>query len=362
VVLDGDAVVDGNGFFNVALTNHPALADDGGVAFWASIFGAVGGLGNGSGIYRWNDGDLARVVRAGQMEPGGGNVFDALSWPSLNQAGDVAFVGFLDPTGEGIYRGDGGPLVEVARTGDLAPAGWVIEHFSPVGGVAINDAGQVAFRAEVDPPGCCGLADVIYLGDGGGLTRLVFGGQSLAEGTSVPAAISRNLTLNNQGQVAFTAQQLNSVSGIFRVDAGELVKIALSEELVPGSASETFVWISGYDFALNERGDVAFVANFDNGSQFVHGLFLFTDAHGLTRVVEPGTPLAGSTVQGFDFVGTNASDWRSGEPSGLDDEGNVVFRFRLTDNRSGIAVFRSSAIFQDGFESGNLAGWSSSLP
>ena len=363
VVRDGDAAVDGNGFLDVALTNHPALADDGQVAFWASIYGAVGGLGNGSGIYRWLNGNLTRIVRSGQPEPGGGSFFDGFSWPSLNRVGDVAFVGLLDSGGEGVYRGDGGPLVEIARTGDESPPGWLITDFTPVAGVAVNDAGQVAMRAYVDPPGCCGLANVIYLGSGGALTMPVFGGQALPGGGTVPAAINRNLALNNRGQVVFMSPQNNSASGIFRVDAGgDLLKIALGDETVPGSSTQTFVWISGYDFALNEQGDVAFVARFDNGSEFVDGLFLYTDTTGLIRVVEPGTPLAGSTVQDFSFVGTNTSDWRSGEPSGLDDQGHVVFRFRLVDNRRGIAIFRNPAVFGDGFESGDLSRWSYSVP
>ena len=158
--------------------------------------------------------------------------------------------------------------------------------------------------------------------------------------------------------MAFIAQQNNSASGIFRAEADGLLKIALGGEPVPSSTAQTLVWISGYDLALNERGDVAFMANFDNGSEFVEGLFLYTDAGGLMRVVEPGMPLAGGIIRDILFVGTNPSDWRSGEPNGLAEAGNVAFRFRLLDGRHGIAIFRLPPLFEDGFESGDFSGWS----
>ena len=363
VVKDGDPVPDGNGYLYVALTNHPALGNDGRVAFWGTISGAVGGLGNGSGIFRWTNGNLVRIARSGQTRPGGTELLEAFTWPSINHKGDVAFWADLDPSGQGIYRGRGGQLVEIARTGDESPAGWVIDDFIPLSGVAINDSAQVAFRARVDTPVCCALTDVLYLGSGGNLTRLTYGGAAASDGGIVPYTISRNLALNNQGQVAFTGQYSNSNSGIFRVSPGGVaVKIAREDETVPGSTAQKFTLIWGHELALNERGDVAFVASFNNGSGAVEGLFFYSDSRGLVRVVEPGTPLAGNTVKYFQFVGTSSFDWRSGEPSGLDDNGNVVFWFRLNDNREGIAVFNSAGIFSDGFESGNVSRWSLSSP
>jgi hypothetical protein len=54
-------------------------------------------------------------------------------------------------------------------------------------------------EATVDYPGCYGPTEMAYLRSGGPLT-------TLADGGTVPAAIDRNLALNNQGQVAFMSQ------------------------------------------------------------------------------------------------------------------------------------------------------------
>ncbi|MEM6457674.1 MAG: choice-of-anchor tandem repeat NxxGxxAF-containing protein, partial [Acidobacteriota bacterium] len=50
IVRDGDPAPDGNGFLGVSLGNHPAINDAHQVAVVASVFGAAGGLGNGSGL------------------------------------------------------------------------------------------------------------------------------------------------------------------------------------------------------------------------------------------------------------------------------------------------------------------------
>ncbi|MEM6455662.1 MAG: choice-of-anchor tandem repeat NxxGxxAF-containing protein, partial [Acidobacteriota bacterium] len=307
-------------------------------------------------VYRWTNGSLTRIARTGQANSG--SFFDGFSWPSLNEAGDVAFVGFLDADDQGIYRRRGAQLTRIAFTGDESPAGWIIEDFSPVAGVAINEAGQVAFRAIVDPPFCCGRDDVIYLGDGGALTRLAFSGQAVPGGGFVPQAINRNLALNNRGQVVFAGSTSNGNSAIYRAEAGRILRIAYEDGPVPGSPSQTFTNLAGFDFAINDRGHVAFTARFDNGSDAVLGLFLYIDGTGLVRIIEEDVPFLGSFVDTVNFVGTNPSDWRAREPTGLDARGNVAFRFRLSDGRQGVAVYQNRVIFADDFESGNVDRWS----
>lgn len=359
IVRDGDPTADGNGRIDVELTNHPALNEAGQVAFWAEIYGAVGGLGNGSGIFRGSGGALKRIVRTGQIPPDGSGFFDGFSWPSMNDQGDVAFLGIIASSAageEGIFRGNGNQLVQIAREGEEPVPGWEIRDFTPVGGVRVNSQKKVAFRARIVDPNTY----AIFAGNGTTVELLAYGGQPLERGTrNIPFTINRNLAFNDRGQVAFMAQYANSVSGLFRAGTGGLVTIALDGDPVPETVSGTFTWISGYDFALNEHGDVAFEARFQNGGVRQDGLFVYYDAFGLVPVVQEGTLLAGGVVDGFSLVGTNPSEFRSGEPSGLDDDGNVVFRFSLADGRDGIAVFRSpTVVFQDGFESGNTSAWS----
>lgn len=346
----------------MSLGNHPAVAANDQVSFWAEIFNAVGGLGNGSGIFRsLGTGVVTRIVRTGEIPPIGSSFFDGFSWPSTNSSGEVAFLGLLDSGPEGIYRGTGGALTTIALEGDEIFPGWEIRDFTPVEGVPINEEGSVAFRVRVDDPN----TDAIALGSGGVLERVAYGGQIPDAGQpgAVPFVINRNVALNDNNQVAFMAQQLNAFSGIFRAEPGFLVAIAREDGPVPGTASGTFESISGNDFALNRRGDVAFVARFQVGGEFQDGLFIYTDETGLLpAVVQEGSVLAGGIVDSISFVGVNPFEFRAGEPTGLDDQGRVVFRFGLTNGLDGIAVFHLPPIFEDGFESGDTSAWSAVSP
>lgn len=338
VVRDGDVAPDGNGFLFVNQNHKPAFNEVGQVAFWASVSGAVGGLGNGSGLFRDDGGALTRIVRRGQVPPDGSSFFDGFSWPSMNGLGDVAFIGFTDSNEEGVYLGSGGSLVEITRTGRTVPPGWEVVDLSPVEGVPVNNSKQVAFRAEVDTGAtCCGRA--IYLSDGTTTELLASGGQPLERSTgTVPLNIGSNLALNNEGQVAFTADDIQGNSGIFRVDSESLVTIAVGGDTVPGTANSPFVDLHGFPFAVNDNGDVAFMARFDDGQEFQDGLFYFSNATGLLPpLVQEGGPLAGGIVERLEFVGTSPAALRSGQPSGLDRDGDVTFFFALEDGREGIA-------------------------
>ena len=158
-------------------------------------------------------------------------------------------------------------------------------------------------------------------------------------------------------------EQSNAFSGIFRAEAGHLVAIAREDGPVPGTASGTFVNIADREFAINDRGDVAFTARFQVGAVNQTGLFIYTDQTGLLpAIVQDGTQIAGGTVDSFSFIGVDSSEFRSGEPTGLDGAGRVAFLFSLTNGTDGIAVFQLPPVFEDGFESGDTSAWSTTVP
>lgn len=360
IVVDGDPDPQGNGNLFVDNLNRPALGGTDQIAFFAEVFNAVGGLGNGSGLYRSSGaGAVTRIVRTGQIPPLGSSFFDGFTWPSVNASGEVAFVGFLDSGPDGVYKGSGGALTTIALDGDEAVPGSTISGFSPVGGVPINDSGYVAFRADIE-----GLQDAIFLGNGGSLARLAYGGQIPDDGQpgDVPGNLRPNVALNNANQVVFTGTDVNAFTGVFRAEVGRLVAIAREGGHVPGTVSGTFESISA-EFALNERGDVAFEAGFQAGGQLEYGIFFYSDATGLLpAIVQTGTPLAGGIVESFNLLGVFPTAFRSGGGSGLDRSGRVVFSFRLTNDVDGIGVFTPPPIFGDGFESGDTSGWTSAVP
>lgn len=175
--------------------------------------------------------------------------------------------------------------------------------------------------------------------------------------------MDRNVALNDNGQVAFVAGITDGQveSGIFRGDGSTLTTIAREDDLVPGTAAGFFTAFRNHPFALNDRGEVAFIAQFQLGCCLQNGLFFYSDEAGLQRVVTLGEALGGGIVSDFDFVGTSSADHRPGA-SGLDDSGRVAFRFTLTNGNRGIAVFDGRVFFQDGFESGTTAAWSATVP
>jgi len=338
VIRSEDPAANGNGQLFVTVGGRPAFNDSGQVAFWAEVLGAVGGLGDGSGIFRGSGGSLTRIVRSGQVPPDGIGFFDGFSWPSINDTGQVAFWGSIAGAefgAEGLYVGSGGALTEIARHLDMPIPGWTIVHFTLLDGLQVNNNGNVAFRAQIDD-----ISDfhAVFLSDGTTTDLIAVGGQSLGGGATL-LGVANNLALNNQDQIAFVGgvfgSGLTSDKGIFRAESGELLTIARKSLPVPGTVSGTFERFSV--FALNDNGDVAFSAQFLLGGNFQEGIFFYSDEGGLRPVILNNTPLAGSTVVDTSFLGTDSSSFRSRQPTGLDDEGNVAFWFELADGRFGVA-------------------------
>lgn len=362
VVVDGDPAPDGFGQMYVTLLNRLAINTLGEVAFYAEILGATGGFGNGDGLLRRGSGAVTQIARTAQPMPGGGSI-DGVSWPTLNDAGQVAFYATITgapASAAGIFLGDGGPITKIARTGDGPVPGWIIRSFDPVGGLPINNSGWVAFRAQIDGTG---PFDTVFRGNGTSTVLIAFAGQPVPGSTGTLRSMDRNVAINNQGQVAFIAGITDGsvVSGIFRGDGTTLTTIAREGDLVPGTAAGFFSDFRNDPFAINDRGELAFIANFQLGCCFQDGLFFYSDGGGLKRVVTAGEVLAGSTVTDFAFVGTSSGEVRA-KSTGLDDDGRVAFRFSLADGRRGIAAYDGRALFQDGFESGNTAAWTVTVP
>jgi hypothetical protein len=183
-------------------------------------------------------------------------------WPpstsAINSSGAVAFHASLrDSVTTGIYVASGGTVTTIAQTGSTF--GAILKQ----GALSVNDAGQVAFTARPPTPSVYGL----YVGDGT-TTSLI-----LQEDANF-YSFSRPL-INNAGDVAFSALQQTSpgvyFSGIFLYQAGTVRTLVLN--------SATFS--TGY-FDLNNQGQIAFFAQdgANSGGIFVtDGSALITVAH-----------------------------------------------------------------------------------
>jgi len=188
----------------------------------------------------------------------------------------------------------------VAVAGDPAPGGGTFEHFGveslPVVAPA-NTKGQVAFFATLlRATG----SEAFFLASESRTLRVV------AEGDPVPgggafSGFGRHPipALNERGDVAFAAAVTGgrTVEGIFVRGARGLRSVALTGGAAPGLPSGTIAAVDAP--ALNDHGDVAFLASVRRGREMVEAVYVVVVGR-LTKVVAQGDPApAGGTFAGF---------------------------------------------------------------
>jgi hypothetical protein len=199
---------------------------------------------------------LHTVVAAGQPAPGGGTFerFGVESQPVVappNRGGDVAFFATLlrGAGSEGIFLATARGIRKVAIEGDRAPGGGSLSGLGRHPIPAINAAGDVAFAAAV-----------------------------------------------SQGR---------TVEGIFLASKGALRTVAVAGEPAPGIPSGT---LASVDFpALNDRGDVAFLATVRRGRETVEAIYLRVGGR-LRKIVAQDDPApAGGTFAAFGAPALNGA-------------------------------------------------------
>jgi hypothetical protein len=280
IAREGQAAPDGNGTLSWLWSDFPALNKSGQVAFSANLQGTSGGTTDNRAIFRGNGGALTQIARAGQTAPDGNGVFSGynFSYTSLNNTGQAAFG--LDLTGtsggtkddSGIFLGDGGPITQVAREGDITPDGT--GYLGPFGTPSLNNAGEVAFTAEITGTKG-GLRDGsgIFRGAGRRLTQIARTGQSAPDGNGTFSYFEFWAgEMNDKGQLAFRAYLTGTSGGtsddlgLFFFDGVGLQQIARAGQSLGGSI------INGLGLnndCINELGQVAYRAHLIDGKEAV---------------------------------------------------------------------------------------------
>src|SRR6476469_10717092 len=181
---------------------------------------------------------LRLVVASGQAAPGGGsfNRFDVNSQPivaPVNSRGQVAFYASVAraKANEGIFLATASRITKVAAVGDAVPGGGVLSEFARHPLPALNDAGKVAFGANV--------------------------------------------------------AGARATEGIFLASEGRLKAIALSGADAPGVQNGTFVEFDAPE--LNNRDEIAFVATVRRGRETLQVLYLYSGGV-LRKLVSGGDP------------------------------------------------------------------------
>ena len=347
------AAPDNNGSFS-NFDSSVALNDAGQAAYVGVLTGTSGGSSDNNGIFRGDGTTLTQVARGGQAAPGGNGSFSSFdSRPALNDAGQAAFRGILTGTSdgqsdnEGIYRGDGTTLTQVARTGQAAPDGN--GSFSSFGfNPALNDAGQAAFFGALTGTSGGSSDNVgIFRGDGTTLTQLARRGQAAPDGNGSFSGFGPRPALNDAGQAAFfgaltgTSGGSSDDIGLFRGDGTMLTQLAREGQAAPASDGMLDGVLSNlFVPALNDLGQLAFLGDIDlqdgGPTDDELGLFFHDDLLGLTSVARTGESFDGSTITGLTF---SPGGIQQDEGSGPNNLGQVAYGYTLADGRTGVAVW-----------------------
>jgi hypothetical protein len=358
-------------FSGFSHTEHPPLINhQGQVAFHGTtaVFGA-----NRDIIFRGDGSSLTLIMVEGQAAPDGNGVFASFWEGSMvfNNIGQVGVIATLADTIEGdldsrgIFRGDGNPVVQIARSNRPAPDGGRFNDCSfCLLGLSMNDMGELAFFARLwisDDP-YTGTSDGVFLGAGQVVSIGFPETTQVIRDDNTPApdgngVITPNVgdrpQMNNFRDFVVHAWRRNTFGGagdgvgLFRVSGATMTPIALEGQGAPGGGVFEHLYLGGY-VALNDRGDVAFLASVDGiydnpfytGDDSI-GMFLAApDSSGLKLVMHDGQ----AAIDGNGIVNFGLDDVPA-----LNTAGQMAIPVRLTETINP-AVDRSALYLGDGVE------------
>ena len=251
LVTSGD-VIDGKELISAG---WPSINVAGEVAF-AGMFSEKSGI----FVLDATTGDGRLLVATGDVIDG--KELIGTSWPSINDSGEVAFLGYFSE-GTGIFLVDTttGERSLLAATGDVIDGKELQSSVMP----SINDSGEVAFVASFSE----GLEEMgIFLvdtttGDG----RLLVAPGDVIDGKEL-LELGAFSSMNDWGEVAFLGV-FSEGMGIFQVDTmiGDGRLLVTSGDVIGGEV----LYFADYP-SISASGEVAFMGYFSEGV----GIFLLS--------------------------------------------------------------------------------------
>jgi hypothetical protein len=345
IARESQNVPDGNGRFGEL--NRVTLNDAGQTAFFAMLTATSGGAGDDSGLYRGDGTTLVRIAREGQTAPDGNGKFSTFGTGAINNAGQVAFSSqFTNTVGgnqdrSGLYIGNGIVLTQVARANQAVPGGN--GRFLTIQDVALNNAGDLAFSAQLEfTSGGTTDNSGIFLkqSEVGSIAQIVREGQLVPNGNGRFSSFN-SLSLNVKDQIVFYAiltgtSGPNDTTAIFRSGGGTITQIARTNQLAPDGNGR---FSNLDDTSFNDAGQIAFHADLSStigGISDNEGVFAFDDRFGMLQIARKGDSLLNSTIATLQYLGSIGPD--GDELGGLNNRGEIVYGFTLSDGRWGLAV------------------------
>lgn len=268
------------------------------------VLASAAGLGATTAIVR---GQSIRPIAATGMPAAGapaGAAFSALSYPSINDAGQVIFdaelagPGITPGTRHGIWRGGSVPLQVVIRSGDPVPAHLGTGLWSFVGQPALSASSDVVFQGLTGPSHSHTLG--LYRMGSAGLERIYDSGQHMPAdrppGTTIALpSLSRPFRVSASGVVLAHLALRNG--GYDSTDDGGLwvggpssfLRVAVTRTIAP-QTNPPAVWDRIDLGAVNDAGQATFFGSLGGPSD--HGIWTGTPDD-LTLVARRGQAVPG---------------------------------------------------------------------
>lgn len=314
----------------------PVINSAGQVSFKSILTGSGVDATNNLGLWSEGTGSLNLVARRGGAATGTptGVVFDNILGHLINDAGQTAFRGQVAGVGadssndQGIWSEGSGSLVLIAREGSSAPGTGAGAEFSSMLNPLLNDAGQVAFRAELRGSSVHSNNRGIWSEGPGSLSLLArreFQAPGLDagvnfDGLGIPV-------LNSLGQTAFLGNLngtgINSLndSAIWSEGSGSLSIVAREGDSATGTGIGVVFKGFAPDVAINDAGHTAFLGLLvGTGVNSTNEVGMWSGVAGALELVWREGDAAPGTPDGTVFDGSDIE-----EPL-INSQGEIAFR------------------------------------
>jgi hypothetical protein len=221
-------------------------------------------------------GPVSAVADTNTTAPGDTSKFSSFEQPSIDAAGNVAYVGVLADGNQGVYARAGGTLGLIADTHTATPGfNGDFASFQLRGSASIS-GGTVAFSGF--SRGAGGVNEGIYASAGGTLSLVADRSTALPYGSGTSQFTFIDRPMINNGNIIFNASNGSAGgAGVYLLKNGVLTRIIDDTMTLPGTSS-TF----GLDGAIG-RGPYVFgdhTAFFATATHLSDYGFYGTDAQG----------------------------------------------------------------------------------
>lgn len=280
----------------ISATYRQVFNSSGHVGFYASINGDDINALQDDALWTGSPDVVSLIAREGSSIPGApvGAVFGTGSSASpytppmrMNGSGTIAFTGRMTPSFDGLWKTSAGTTTLVVGTGTPLPG--VSSTFNSPSSFSINNTGDLAFSANYGS----GLRGV-WRTEGDTLRLVAHQGQQVPGlSAGVSFASMSGATIDGAGRVYFESfltgpgvtNQNNT--GLFAgTSTDDVFLVAREGDIAPGTAGEQFTSFSGR--ASNSWGATAFSARF-TGETSEPGLWVADPALGLLPIAVPNT-------------------------------------------------------------------------